>query len=126
MSMNAWSYDSKWQGWGEMTLNDKREKNGDSKCQNEYAQWLWTPKLKKDGGIECQVEQWLWMPKWRHNSELQKREKNGDSKRQMEERHDGFECQTKKKNNDSERQTKDTTLNAKRKKDMMDLNVNNK
>ena len=44
----------------------------------------------------------------------------------MEERHDGFECQTKKKNNDSERQTKDTTLNAKRKKDMMDLNVNNK
>ena len=49
----------------------KMKKNGDSKCLNDYVQRLWKPKLKEDGGIECQAGQWLWMPKWRHDFECQ-------------------------------------------------------
>ena len=60
----------------------KKRKDGDSKCRNEYAQQLWTPKLKEDDGFECQNDNtalnaklkrmvalntklkiWLWEPK---------------------------------------------------------------
>ena len=60
-----------------MTLDIKRRKDGDSKCLNEYARHLWTPKLKEDGDTECQAGQWLWMSKWRHNSERQTKEEGG-------------------------------------------------
>ena len=49
---------------GAMTLNDKVDeewlwmpkgrKNGDSKCQNGYAQRLWMSKLKEDDGTKRQ------------------------------------------------------------------------
>ena len=28
---------------GEVALDVKHEKNDDSRCLNEYVQWLWTP-----------------------------------------------------------------------------------
>ena len=71
--MNFKNYDSKWQSWGEMTLNIKRKKDGDSKCLYEYAQRLWMPKLKKDGGIECLNEyaERLWMLKLKKNGGIE-------------------------------------------------------
>ena len=63
------------------SLKPKQEQRG-PKCLNEYAQQLWTPKLKEHDGSECLNGQWLWMPKWRHGSESQTEE------------NDGFKCQT--------------------------------
>ena len=46
--------------WGKKWVwMPKKRKCGDSKCQNEYAQWLSTSKLKKDVDTEYHAEQWL-------------------------------------------------------------------
>ena len=63
-------------------LKPKQEQKG-SKGLNEYARWLWTPKLKEHGDSKCLNGQWLWMPKWRHDFERQT-EKDDCSKCQTE------------------------------------------
>ena len=112
-----------------ITLNDKAEekwlwtskerKCNDSKCLNEYAWRLWTPKTEEKlwhqmpswiMALKAKMKAQLWMPNWKCDSEFQTKNVALNAKQKKYIMTLNVELKT---NNNSECQTKNMALNAK-------------